>query len=117
MEQLCDAYIDVAYYDVAVHKNTRTGIQFPRTCPLLHLEGQVAIPTVDLPVDMAFKYENVTLLRSFDSCFQLAGGVNLPKIVTCIGTDGKRRKQLIKVCRCRYPSMSYALISKCNEFC
>jgi len=99
MEQLSEAYIDVAYYDVSAHKNVRTGIKFPTTCPLLRLtKGQVAIPTVDLGIDKSCQYENVTFLESFNGCFQLVGGVNLPKIVTCIGSDGKRRKQLIKVC-------------------
>ncbi len=95
--QLCEAYIDVAYYDVAAHKNTRTAIKFPSSCPLLSLKGQAAIPTDDLDIDKSCKYENITFLQSFINCFQLAGGVNLPKIVTCIGTDGKRKKQLIKV--------------------
>ena len=98
MEQLSEAYIDVAYYDVSAHKTVRTGIKFPSTCPLLRLsKGQVAIPTLDLDIDKSCDYRNITFLESFDGCFQLAGGVNLPKIVTCIGSDGKRRKQLIKV--------------------
>ena len=30
--------------------------------------------------------------------FTLAGGINLPKIITCIGSDGEQRRQLVKVC-------------------
>lgn len=97
VEQLCDAYIDVAYYDVSAFKKMRTGIKLPPACPLLKLEGQVAIPTMDLAVDRTCRYEHVVSLSRFEPYFQLAGGVNLPKIVTCIGSDGKRRKQLIKV--------------------
>ena len=36
-------------------------------------------------------------VEGFDSCFQLAGGVNLPKILSCQGSDGNRRRQLVKV--------------------
>ena len=100
VEQLCDAYIDLAYYDVSAYKKMRTGIKLPATCPLLKLEGQVAMPTVDLAVDRTCQYEHVIYLNQFEPYFQLAGGVNLPKIVTCIGSDGKRRKQLIKVSAC-----------------
>lgn len=100
VEQLCDAYTDVAYYDVSSYKKLRTSIKLPPACPLLRLSGQVAIPTVDLAVDRACHYENVVYVSQFETYFQLAGGVNLPKIVTCIGSDGKRRKQLIKVSGC-----------------
>lgn len=29
--------------------------------------------------------------------YHLAGGVNLPKIIDCVGSDGKSRRQLVKV--------------------
>lgn len=34
--------------------------------------------------------------------YHLAGGVNLPKIIDCVGSDGKSRRQLVKarVCAC-----------------
>ena len=98
MEKLCNAYIDVACYDVSAYKTIRDAIKFPPSCPLLKFDGKVAIPTVDLDVDRTCQYEHILCLCQFEPFFQLAGGVNLPKIVTCIGSDGKRRKQLIKVC-------------------
>ena len=100
MEKLCNAYIDVACYDVSAYKTIRDAIKFPPSCPLLKFDGKVAIPTVDLDVDRTCQYEHILCLCQFEPFFQLAGGVNLPKIVTCIGSDGKRRKQLIKVCVC-----------------
>lgn len=36
-------------------------------------------------------------LERFDPKFRLAGGINLPKILSCQCSDGKRRKQLLKV--------------------
>lgn len=29
--------------------------------------------------------------------YHLAGGVNLPKIIDCVGSDGRSRRQLVKV--------------------
>ncbi|KAJ8314522.1 hypothetical protein KUTeg_006672 [Tegillarca granosa] len=34
--------------------------------------------------------------KSFEKSFKLAGGINLPKIITCVGSDGKGRRQLVK---------------------
>lgn len=36
-------------------------------------------------------------IQSFKAEFRLAGGVNLPKIIDCVGSDGKERRQLVKV--------------------
>lgn len=33
---------------------------------------------------------------SYDNHITLCGGVNLPKVVSCLGSDGRRRRQLIK---------------------
>lgn len=42
-------------------------------------------------------YDNLVTVRSFLPHYHLAGGVNLPKIIDCVGSDGKSRRQLIKV--------------------
>lgn len=42
-------------------------------------------------------YENLVTIRSFKPEFRLAGGLNLPKIIDCVGSDGKERRQLVKV--------------------
>ncbi|EMP35905.1 Serine-protein kinase ATM [Chelonia mydas] len=47
-------------------------------------------------VDPTGKYENLVTIRSFKPEFRLAGGLNLPKIIDCIGSDGKERRQLVK---------------------
>lgn len=97
VEQLCDAYIDLAYYDVTAFKQQRGPIKLPASCPLLKLKGGVVMPTTDLSVDRTCGYNHELCIERFDPYFQLAGGVNLPKILTCVGSDGKRRKQLVKV--------------------
>ena len=58
----------------------------------------VAVPTVDIPIDPTCRYDNIVYINGFDQSFRVEGGVNAPKVVSCIGSDGLRRRQLIKVC-------------------
>jgi len=44
-------------------------------------------------------YEDIVYVAGFLPTFTLAGGINLPKIITCIGSDGVERRQLVKVWR------------------
>lgn len=48
-------------------------------------------------MDPSGGYENLVTVRSFMPHYHLAGGVNLPKIIDCVGSDGKSRRQLVKV--------------------
>ena len=57
----------------------------------------VCVPTADLQVDVTGKYNTVTYIHSFQPTFKLAGGINLPKIINCMGSDGEPYKQLVKV--------------------
>ncbi|KER34015.1 hypothetical protein T265_00205 [Opisthorchis viverrini] len=58
----------------------------------------VAIPTDVLRIDRSGQYDrsNVVCISGFAPTFRLAGGINMPKIVTCWGTDGRSRRQLVK---------------------
>lgn len=48
-------------------------------------------------VDPSGCYDNLVTVRSFMPHYHLAGGVNLPKIIDCVGSDGKSRRQMVKV--------------------
>lgn len=48
-------------------------------------------------VDPSGRYDNLVSVKSFVPQYHLAGGVNLPKIIDCMGSDGKSRRQLVKV--------------------
>ncbi len=97
-ELLCDAYMDLAYHDVSAMKNQRGPFPLPANCPLLKLTKRgAAVPTIDIEVDPSCAYEDVVCVDGFDPFFELAGGVNLPKVISCVGSDGKRRRQLVKV--------------------
>lgn len=53
--------------------------------------------TYDLPIDRSATYTDFVSIQKFASTFKLAGGINLPKIITCVGSDGVNRRQLVKV--------------------
>ncbi|ETE57747.1 Serine-protein kinase ATM, partial [Ophiophagus hannah] len=99
VEVLCDAYITLANMDATPWKTHRRGINIPSDQPLIKLKNleDVAVPTMEIKVDPSGKYENLITIRSFKPEFRLAGGVNLPKIIDCIGSDGQQRRQLVKV--------------------
>ncbi|XP_041796006.1 serine-protein kinase ATM isoform X2 [Chelmon rostratus] len=98
MEHLCDAYITLAYMDASKHKLEKKAIPIPADQPIMQIKDldEVVIPTMEIKVDPSGCYDNLVTLRSFVPQYRLAGGVNLPKIVDCVGSDGKSRRQLVK---------------------
>ncbi|XP_004626277.1 serine-protein kinase ATM [Octodon degus] len=98
VEALCDAYIILANLDATQWKMQRKGISIPADQPINKLKNleDVVVPTMEIKVDPTGEYENLVTIRSFKTEFRLAGGLNLPKIIDCIGSDGKERRQLVK---------------------
>ncbi|XP_077197706.1 serine-protein kinase ATM isoform X2 [Paroedura picta] len=98
IEALCDAYIILANLDANPWKSQRRGINIPSDQPIMKLKNldDVVVPTLEIKVDPSGKYEHLVTVRSFKPEFRLAGGVNLPKIIDCVGSDGRERRQLVK---------------------
>ncbi|XP_034023977.1 serine-protein kinase ATM isoform X2 [Thalassophryne amazonica] len=98
IERLCDAYITLANMDASRHKNEKKAIPIPADQPIMEIKDldQVVIPTVEIKVDPSGSYDHLVTVKSFMPQYHLAGGVNLPKIIDCIGSDGKSRRQLVK---------------------
>ncbi|XP_030599575.1 serine-protein kinase ATM-like [Archocentrus centrarchus] len=98
IERLCDAYITLAYMDASRHKTEKKAIPIPADQPIVQIKDleEVVIPTMEIKVDPSGRYENLVTVRSFRPHYHLAGGVNLPKIIDCVGSDGKSRRQLVK---------------------
>ncbi|XP_064027162.1 serine-protein kinase ATM isoform X2 [Pogoniulus pusillus] len=98
VEALCDAYITLANVDATPWKSQRKGISIPADQPIIKLKNleDVVVPTMEIKVDPTGQYENLVTIRSFKPEFRLAGGLNLPKIIDCVGSDGKERRQLVK---------------------
>uniref|UniRef100_A0A8C5LAH7 Serine-protein kinase ATM n=1 Tax=Jaculus jaculus TaxID=51337 RepID=A0A8C5LAH7_JACJA len=98
VEALCDAYIILANLDATQWRTQRKGISIPPDQPITKLKNleDVVVPTMEIKVDPTGEYGNMVTIQSFKKEFRLAGGVNLPKIIDCIGSDGKERRQLVK---------------------
>ncbi|XP_036180382.1 serine-protein kinase ATM isoform X2 [Myotis myotis] len=98
VETLCDAYIILANFDATQWKTQRKGIKIPADQPITKLKDleDVVVPTMEIKVDPTGEYRNLVTIQSFKAEFRLAGGVNLPKIIDCVGSDGKERRQLVK---------------------
>ncbi|XP_020498541.2 serine-protein kinase ATM [Labrus bergylta] len=98
IERLCDAYIILANMDASKHKTEKRAIAIPADQPIMQIKDldEVAIPTMEIKVDPSGCYDNLVTVRSFVPHYHLAGGVNLPKILDCMGSDGKSRRQLVK---------------------
>ncbi|KAB0391534.1 hypothetical protein E2I00_011059 [Balaenoptera physalus] len=98
VEALCDAYIILANLDATQWKTQRKGISIPADQPIIKLKNleDVVVPTMEIKVDPTGEYGNLVTIQSFKAEFRLAGGLNLPKIIDCLGSDGKERRQLVK---------------------
>ncbi|KAL7851463.1 hypothetical protein AOLI_G00218190 [Acnodon oligacanthus] len=98
IETLCIAYITLAYMDASRHKTEKKAIPIPADQPIMQIKDldDVIIPTMEIKVDPSGRYEDLVTISSFKPHFHLAGGVNLPKIIDCVGSDGKSRRQLVK---------------------
>ncbi|KAF8778750.1 Serine-protein kinase ATM like protein [Argiope bruennichi] len=92
---LCDAYIALAY--LGVPKNTKRGI-IPKDQPLLKFQDLQKIPVIteEVKIDRSCEYKNIVGIHSFHNEFRMCGGITLPKVIKCIGMDGKEREQLVK---------------------
>ncbi|TGZ73154.1 hypothetical protein CRM22_001684 [Opisthorchis felineus] len=114
MQSLSEAYVEWANFNVDKYRGSTADIPFPSGCMLHRFAisprqrvnvrhgtdalSLVAIPTDVLRIDRSGQYDrsNVVCISGFAPTFRLAGGINMPKIVTCWGADGRSRRQLVK---------------------
>ena len=67
----------------------------------MKLESDVSVhkvppPTARLPLRADCDYSGVPLIAKFQPEFTVASGISAPKILTAIGTDGQKYKQLVR---------------------
>ncbi|KAM3177162.1 hypothetical protein ACTXT7_005076 [Hymenolepis weldensis] len=103
MQNLARAYIEWANVDVENKRSVKGDIPVPSNISLYRLSRDAdrslnLIPVVTCPprVDSSGKYRDLVRVVGFANTYRLAGGLNLPKIVTALCSDGRRRKQLVK---------------------
>ena len=95
----CYCYYYYYYYYLHFLFHYTEPIKLPSSQPLTQLKNlkEVALPTLHLSVDPRCCYDDIVYVKHFEPTFKLAGGINLPKILACVGSDGVRRRQLVKV--------------------
>lgn len=99
VQRVCDASLEWARHPIMKKGASIPKVQdIPRHLKIMHLKNvQVPIITIHTPVDVTHRYENCVWIQGYKDKFETAGGINLPKISICIGSDGKGYKQLVSV--------------------
>jgi len=97
-ERLCLAYIELANWNVEQYKKETRALKIDSGKLITKLKdlSTVAVPTREIPVDRKCAYDNIVHISGFGANYKLAGGVNLPKIITCAASDGTSSRQLVK---------------------
>ena len=99
LEQLHLSLIKLANKEVNVReRNQDDALKLPAELSSMKNLEDVAIPTVALPVnpDGIYRNDQIVGIVSFEPHFVLVGGINAPKKMACLGTDGKTRPMLLK---------------------
>ncbi|EQC27304.1 hypothetical protein SDRG_14925 [Saprolegnia diclina VS20] len=114
MEVLCDAYVKLALYDTT--EFARKGVKkipcanvvvgphnvaFDQCLRLRRLnqdtQARPAVLTLSIAPRSDRDYTHVPRVQSFETTFTITDtGIHRPKILFCFGSDGLRRKQLVK---------------------
>ncbi|CAN7987992.1 unnamed protein product, partial [Ixodes hexagonus] len=98
LEQLMNAYIQLAYIEPPSGGQANAVVNLSRDVLLLKLGrlDHVPVLTQTVEVDRSCRYEGLSGIHRFEAYYQLCGGINMPKVVTCVGQDGHSYKQLVK---------------------
>lgn len=97
----CDALIELAYVQQGDCKKIDQKIskyKINSNAKILEIVNfeEISLPTLQIPVRRNCSYTKVVGVQSFQNYFFGVGGINAPKRITCIGTDGISRSLLVK---------------------
>jgi ataxia telangiectasia mutated family protein len=101
IEKLCDACLQWAKLPIAKDpayklKPKPPSFKVPSYLKILQISNlQIPVTTASTPLDLTLKYDNCVWIKGYEQTFTTAGGVNMPKISICQGSDGQEYKQLV----------------------
>lgn len=101
IEEVCYASIHWAKFPVKEKGNSNQKkpvgpFPIPETAPIRKLQNvPVPVLTAHTPLDPTARYQDCVWISRYETMYDTAGGVNLPKITTCCGSNGTRYKQLV----------------------
>ncbi|XP_014473077.1 PREDICTED: serine-protein kinase ATM [Dinoponera quadriceps] len=99
MEILSRALVSLAYWQPKGNGQPGKRQQIPLDQPILGIKNlnNVLLPTLSLPVKPSCKYSDEVIgVKSYQNICEFVGGINAPKKIICVGTDGVLRRQLVK---------------------
>ncbi|PRP78734.1 putative ataxia telangiectasia mutated [Planoprotostelium fungivorum] len=99
MTFLIDCYIELAFLDCSSKKKEKGGIPLPGLIKKIDRQQLVPVTTVQIPVNRDGDYTDphaIPFITGFGDTYSLVGGLNLPKLIICHASNGKRYKQLVK---------------------
>lgn len=101
IEQAIAAYAEWAGMKVEKQRPSADRMRpMPKTLKLLTLKHmRIPVSTVSIPVDKTctYKADEMPCIVGYKKTYTTAGGINLPKITDCIGSDGKTYRQLVSI--------------------
>lgn len=98
MENFSYALIELANYSHPEKCLPGCSIDFPDHLKIKQIKCYytIPVPSLNIPYDKNCAYENIIGIHKFKNAFYHVGGINLPKRITCIGSDGIGRSLLVK---------------------
>jgi ataxia telangiectasia mutated family protein len=101
VEELCNASLQWAQHPIKKeHSDKRKKAPFtiPDSLLIRRLRDiRVPVTTAYTPLDPTLKYDDCVWVARYEPTYATAGGVNLPKISVCLGSDGVSYKQLVSL--------------------
>lgn len=91
----------IQWCDFKQEKGKTREFQLPPNAALAKIQDlRIPVTTQDLPFDMSGDYKpsdqsEVAFVQSYERSYTLAGGIHVPKIMKCLGHDGRRFRQLV----------------------
>ncbi|XP_017973415.1 PREDICTED: serine/threonine-protein kinase ATM isoform X2 [Theobroma cacao] len=97
MKQMVEIYIKLAELDTR-REDSGKKASLPRDIRSVRQLELVPVVTASFPVDHSCQYPEGSFphFRGFADSVMVMNGINVPKMVECLGSDGRRYKQLAK---------------------
>jgi serine-protein kinase ATM len=114
VERLCDASLQWAKHPIKkdfADKRKKGPQPVPDSLLIRKIHDLPApVSTARTALDPTMRYDDCVWVVRYETTFQTAGGVNLPKISACLGSDGTSYKQLVGHLVSTYHSSSRLII-------
>ena len=99
MDAVVEAYLQFAFLPMEkADQRSGKAVLVPSTLKIAKVGSfkNSVVTSIDLPVSGSGDYSHAPTIHSFENQYTTAGGINLPKIIKCMGSDGVSYKQLVK---------------------